>query len=112
MGGTIKVTTRTFDDRKPRGGKRRGSGRKASPKTILARLALAELEEEAEKSIAFLVHVRNDAQYPIGVRVECARDLIDRRFGKPKQGSEIPNDNVPMVIQIVPAPGFSNGTSA
>ena len=88
-----------------KGGRRIGAGRKPSAKTVLARLALSELDEEAERSIAFLVCVRNDEKYPIHVRVECARDLIDRRFGKPKQSIGVDNDGAPMIITIVPATG-------
>lgn len=71
-----------------KGGARPGAGRKPSATTILSRLAIAELDEEAEKSVRFLVEVRDNEEHPIGVRVECARDLIDRRFGKSKQAVE------------------------
>lgn len=71
------------------GGARPGSGPKASPKTLLSRLAIKELDEEAEKSIHFMVKVRDDLMHPIAVRVHCAENLIDRRFGKPKQTTEI-----------------------
>ena len=72
-----------------KGGVRKGAGAKLSPFSVLSRLAIAELDEEAEKSIRFMVDVRDDVFHPIQVRVHCAENLIDRRFGKPKQVSEI-----------------------
>ena len=71
------------------GGARPGSGPKASPKTLLARLSIKELDEEAERSIRFLVGVRDNHLVPWVVRVHSAENLIDRRFGKPKQTTEI-----------------------
>jgi len=72
-----------------KGGARKGSGRKPAPRTELGRLALDNLEEEAEKSIRFLVNVRNSSKHNIGVRVLCAMNLVDRRFGKPRQSHEV-----------------------
>ncbi len=71
------------------GGARKGSGRKPSPKTVLARLAISELDAEAEKSIRFMVRVRDNGDVPWVVRVHTAENLIDRRFGKPKQSHDI-----------------------
>lgn len=71
------------------GGARRGAGRKPSPKTVLARLALAELDEEAERSIRFIVNLRDNPKASWGLRMAAAQDIIDRRFGKPKQTNTI-----------------------
>jgi len=72
-----------------KGGARQNAGRPPAPKTVLARLALAELDEEAEKSIQFLVNARDNPEIPWGIRVEAARDLINRRFGKPRQAHDV-----------------------
>lgn len=72
-----------------KGGVRKGGGRKPGPRTELARLALDQLDEEAEKSISFLVRLRNTAKVPWPIRFQAAVNLIDRRFGKPKQSHDI-----------------------
>jgi hypothetical protein len=88
---------------KGKGGRRPGSGRKPSPKTLLARLAIAELDEEAERSIMFLVGVRDNPKVAWGIRVVAAQDLIDRRFGKAKQAMTVSGGDSPVQIQYVPA---------
>lgn len=84
-----KAKPGTFTEGNKMGGRRPGSGRKPGAKTILARLALAELDEEAEKSIRFLVNVRDNDEVSWGVRKEAAKDLIELRFGKPKQAVDL-----------------------
>lgn len=76
-------------NRAAKGGARPGAGRKPSAKTLLARLALDKLDEEAERSIRFLVVMRNDKKVCHGVRLEAARELIHMRFGKPKQAHDV-----------------------
>lgn len=86
------------------GGPRRGSGRKPKPSTVLARLAIAELDEEAEKSIRFIVNVRDNPKWPKFIRFAAAQDLIDRRFGKPKQAVSVGGDAAsPIIIEYVDA---------
>lgn len=92
-----------FRGKPGRGGRRQGSGRKPSPKTQLARLALAELEEEAEKSIRFMVKLRDDTKVGASVRFAAAQDLIDRRFGRAKQSVGLSNDGQPLTVTIIPA---------
>lgn len=91
---------------KKNGGKRAGAGRKYGPRTELERLALTELSEEAEKSIRFLVGVRDNPSVSWGVRVVAAQDLIDRRFGKAKQMLSVMNEGDPILIQFVPFQGL------
>ena len=95
-----------------RGGKRRGAGRKPSPKTILARLALAELDEEAEKSIRFFVFVRDNEKATWGIRLEAAKELVDRRFGKAKQPQELTGKNGKPLIPAIKPPDLSGISTA
>lgn len=92
-----------FRGRPGKGGARRGAGRKPSPKTVLARLALAELDEEAEKSISFIVAMRDNGKASKSLRVECAKFLIEARFGKAKQMMAVSGGDTPVQIQYVPA---------
>jgi len=75
--------------KRTKGGARAGAGRKPNPETVLARLAIAELDEEAEKSVRFIVNLRNDQDAPMSLRFAAAQDIINRRFGKPKQIQEV-----------------------
>lgn len=56
----------------------------ASALSILTRLAIADLEEEAEKSIRCIVELR-DNTLDDRLRRDCAKDIIEIRFGKPHQ---------------------------
>lgn len=72
-----------------RGGARTGAGRKPAPWRVLKRLALKEAGEEAEKSLAFIVGVRENEGTPMGIRLEAARDIMNSVWGKPRQTAEI-----------------------
>ena len=87
-----------------RGGKRVGAGRKAGPKTILAKMNEIQLDEECDKSLTFLAKMRDSEEVSDGVRASCAMYLIDRRKGKPKTSTHITTPgNVSLAYE--PAPG-------
>ena len=82
------------------GGKREGAGRKPKAYTILKRRLIAELGEEAEKCFDFYIQVRNNPEEPTALRLEAARRIEERVFGKPMQ--PLGNDDTgKLVIEIV-----------
>ena len=89
-------------EQRAKGGKRVGAGRKPSPKTVLARLALSALDEEAEKSVRFMVNVRDNDEIAWSIRVEAAKDIIDRRFGKPRQAIEHSGEATGRFVLVCP----------
>lgn len=68
-----------------RGGARSGAGRKKKQATILKELAIKHANGEAEKSLRFLVQMRDDAKNAPGVRLAAAEGIMDRVWGKAKQ---------------------------
>ncbi|MBK8575138.1 MAG: hypothetical protein IPN90_05490 [Elusimicrobia bacterium] len=52
-------------------------------------MALKEAGEEAEKSLAFIVKIRENEGTPMGIRLEAARDIMNRVWGKPRQTAEV-----------------------
>jgi hypothetical protein len=67
------------------GGARPGAGRKPSAYTLLKQRKIAELGEEAEKSLDFYVQVRDNEAEPTAIRLEAARRIEERVFGKATQ---------------------------
>jgi hypothetical protein len=64
------------------GGARPNNGRK-SKFAILYREGLPVTKvAEAEASFAFLVSVRNNESAPLNVRVDCAKEILNRVIGK------------------------------
>jgi hypothetical protein len=92
------------------GGKRPGAGRKPSPKTILARMTEARLDEECDKSLTFLAEVRDNPKVSWGVRCAAAEYLIDRRKGKPKTALSV-NPGGAVSIRFTPAKGAASSAS-
>ena len=54
----------------------------------MKRLAIAAAEGEAEKSLQFVVQVRDNDSVPFTARLEAAKIVMDRVWGKPRQTSE------------------------
>ena len=69
--------------------RRPGGGRKKKPGTVLREMDQAYRIVEAEKSFRFMVGIRDNAKVPWGIRVEAAKDIQDRVFGKPKQSTDL-----------------------
>ena len=74
-----------------RGGARAGAGRprgSKSQRTILKERALEDANGDAEEALAFIISVMHDTKAPIRLRVDCAKDVADRVFGKATQRNE------------------------
>ncbi len=66
------------------GGARPGSGPKPKLINVLKLRKLAESGLEAEKSFDLLIQLRDDAERPDELRRDCAVEIMDRIWGKPK----------------------------
>jgi len=74
-----------------RGGARPGAGRprgSKSQRTILKERALEDANGDAEEALAFIISVMHDPKAPLRLRVDCAKDVADRVFGKATQRNE------------------------
>jgi hypothetical protein len=74
-----------------KGGPGRPKG-SVSIKEKLHGLALEAASGEAEKSLQFLVQMRDNESLPGGTRIEAARLIIENVWGKPKQRMEMSGD--------------------
>ena len=72
------------------GGKRPGSGRpKGSKSSTLERRELrAEAKKHGKWAVDFLARLMKNPKVPMSLRRECARDLLDRGYGKPSSSYE------------------------
>lgn len=68
--------------------KKEKRGRKPGALNELRKLSMSERIEQAEKAFNFLCNVVNNETYPLSARIEAAKDVQDRVFGKPKQAVE------------------------
>jgi hypothetical protein len=71
------------------GGKRPGAGAKPGAYTLLKRRVIAECVDEAEKSFAFYVKVRDNDDETTDIRLAAADRILDRVLGKPSSRLEI-----------------------
>lgn len=78
---------------KQRGGPRPNSGRKPKPFTVLKRRIEAERVDDAEYGFALFVTVMRNDNEAIDLRLNCAREVMDRVLGKPKQIGELTGKN-------------------
>jgi len=72
----------------PQGGKRPNSGRKKLPETVFKEQELAYRVDQARKSFEFVCKLRDNPNVHWGLRLDAAKDIQDRIFGKPKQALE------------------------
>jgi len=68
-----------------RGGARSGSGRKTRASTRLKQQFLARQHKAAEQAFDLVVRTMRGQANDLGLRVECAKLVMDRVYGKPKQ---------------------------
>jgi hypothetical protein len=69
---------------------------------MLKELSLENANGEAEKSLQFLVDVRNNGKASWGVRIEAAKLVIENVWGKPKQRMELTGkDGGPLTVNVV-----------
>jgi len=73
------------------GGRRKGAGRPRgskgakSQKTVIREKALAEANGDAEYALGLFVTTAKDAEVPLGTRLICGREVMDRVWGRPTQ---------------------------
>ena len=81
-----------FDPRRANGGARPGAGRKPALATILKRLALANAADEAERSLQLCVEIRDSIRAKNSEKLEAAKIIMDRVWGRPKQAVNLTGD--------------------
>lgn len=67
------------------GGFRPGAGRKPKPLTLLKRAAMSQIENDAAYALRLYVEVMREEEYDIHLRLDAAREVMDRTWGKPAQ---------------------------
>jgi hypothetical protein len=85
-----------------RGGYRVNGGRKKKAATILRELCIRENVQEAEKSLMFIKSLRDDPTQPASLRVECAKEMMDRIWGKSKQSVEHSGEVAARIVLVHP----------
>ena len=71
-----------------RGGARPGAGRKPSRLREIKAKALEDAGGDAMEALGFIISVMHDPKAPLRLRVDCAKDVADRVFGKATQRNE------------------------
>lgn len=71
-----------------RGGKREGSGRKPKAITLFIQKVIGWKKSDFEYALALHVGVMKDRQMPLDIRLQAAKEVMDRIGGKPKQAVE------------------------
>lgn len=97
----------------PAGGKREGAGRKKGvPNRITA--DIKELAQSfGEEAIKGLVEIARDTEAPPAARVAAIKEVLDRGYGKAKQGIEMTGENggpVETITRIELVPLCGDGT--
>ncbi len=72
-----------------RGGPRSRSGRKPGAFTVLKRRIESERAEDADYGFALFVSTMRDDNQDLELRLSCAREVMDRVLGRPKQPAEV-----------------------
>ena len=87
---------------KTKGGARPGAGAKKKPATILRELCIRENIQEAEKSLEFIKKMRDDVKQAPSLRVECAKEIMDRIWGKSKQSMDFNGSVTARIVMVHP----------
>lgn len=74
------------------GGSRPGAGRKQSAITVLKGKAIEEAHDDAKYALALFVDFMQNKRLPKRFRADCAREVMDRVWGKAKQTNENRNE--------------------
>lgn len=72
-----------------RGGNRQGAGRKPKAFVVLKRRIESERAEDADYGFALFVSTMRDNNQDLDLRLSCAREVMDRVLGRPKQPAEV-----------------------
>ena len=85
-----------------RGGARRGAGRKPKEITEIRNKALVDASEDAAYALGYIISLLQDDKTPKGLRADCAKEVMDRVWGKATQRNENVNEgDVNLVIEYV-----------
>ena len=71
----------------PRGGRRPGAGRPRKAITLV-RKTIQEANADAETALGFVIGLMQNNSLPIGLRFDCAKEIMDRVWGKATQKQE------------------------
>ena len=82
----------------PRGGARPGAGRRKKAITLLKEKTLAEAGADAGYGLALIISVMRDEGQKLDLRLDCAKDVVDRVFGKPTQHHEVEADVTSIIL--------------
>ena len=88
-----------------RGGPRVGAGRKPGATKMMREIVIAQLvaDGEIEKSLKFMIKMRDDATVENNLRLAAAKEIKDTLAGKPSQAHEISGpDGGPVPVSGVP----------
>ncbi len=84
------------------GGRRTGAGRKKKQATIIREKAIEEAGADAEYALGLFVTWQKDETKDDAFRANCAREVLDRVWGKPTQRREHSGpDGAPLAINFV-----------
>lgn len=73
----------------PRGGARKGAGRKPALAVVLKREAIESKHGSANYALLLFDTVMRDERQELALRLGAAREVMDRVWGKPKQSVEV-----------------------
>lgn len=71
------------------GGKREGAGRKPGVRNKITKDVKDLAQEFGEEAIKALVEIVRDGEAPHAARVAAIKEVLDRGYGKSKQGLEV-----------------------
>lgn len=89
----------------PKGGARKGAGRKPTAATVLKRRLAEHGVAEADWAFAYNCHVMRDEMAPRAERLAASREVMNRVLGKPAQSLTVLTPK-PVVVQ-----GFDYGNA-
>jgi len=75
-----------------RGGARPGAGRKPKAIREIRNRAIEEAGENARYAMGLFISVMENPKQPMRLRLDCAKEVADRVFGKATQRNENVND--------------------
>lgn len=84
----------------PRGGRRPGAGRKRKEVVEHRESTLEERLAAAGRALDLHIKVMDSEKVDLRLRLDAAREVMDRIWGKPTQRQEIEADE-PVVIEII-----------
>jgi len=81
-------------NKQAKGGKRSGAGRKPKAITVLKRKLAEEKRDDAEYAFGLFVAFMQSNDTDARLRIECAKEVLDRVLGKPSQSVALAYSNM------------------